>query len=57
MRGEFNGSHSTETVKHNNTKRVDDDDDDDVASGDSQAIRLIVDRSCIVVIEACVVVL
>lgn len=56
MRGEFNGSHSTETVKHNNTKRVDDD-DDDVASGDSQAIRLIVDRSCIVVIEACVVVL
>lgn len=35
---------TAQTVKHNNTKRVDDD-DDDVASGDSQAIRLIVDRS------------
>lgn len=34
---------TAQTVKHNNTKRVDD--DDDVASGDSQAIRLIVDRS------------
>lgn len=46
---------TAQTVKHNNTKRVDD--DDDVASGDSQAIRLIVDRSWSIVIEACVVVL